>query len=289
MILWFEDDLFDALLLAQIEDRLAARGNGTGAGPVTRVRLRHPPRGDLAAALAAREPVDPDPAAFAALRSPDPRAWTAVPAFARLLEELPDSRTGLSRLERQILEALADGPLTPARSLHGRRCRRGPTLGRRRDGVRPRRATSTRSSPSTPAATSSRPTAPPSSREPPPAHRSTAGSEASTSARGRPDWVWDATAPPPRPARADARPPIASWYAIPRIACVRRRRTSGRPATAATGVISAVRPVVTAAARRSRVAGSRTPARLRLGRGSGRAVPLGAAGPNGAVAGRRRS
>ena len=113
VILWFEDDLFDALLLAQIEDRLAARGNGTGAGPVTRVRLRHPPRGDLAAALAAREPVAPDPAAFAALRSPDPRAWTAVPAFARLLEELPDSRTGLSRLERQILEALADAPLTP--------------------------------------------------------------------------------------------------------------------------------------------------------------------------------
>jgi hypothetical protein len=113
VILWFEDDLFDALLLAQIEDRLAARGNGTAAGPVTRVRLRHPPRGDLAAALAAREPVDPDPGAFAALRSPDPRAWAAVPAFARLLEELPDSRTGLSRLERQILEALADAPLTP--------------------------------------------------------------------------------------------------------------------------------------------------------------------------------
>ena len=113
VVLWFEDDLFDALLLAQIEDRLAGRGNGTGAGPVTRVRLRHPPRGDLAAALAAREPIDPDPADFAALRSPDPRAWTAVPAFARLLEELPDSRSGLSRLERQILDALADGPRTP--------------------------------------------------------------------------------------------------------------------------------------------------------------------------------
>jgi hypothetical protein len=113
VILWFEDDLFDALLLAQIEDRLAARGNGAASGPVTRVRLRHPPRGDLAAALAAREPIEPDPAAFAALRSPDPRAWTTVPALARLLEELPDSRTGLSRLERQILDALADGPRTP--------------------------------------------------------------------------------------------------------------------------------------------------------------------------------
>jgi hypothetical protein len=113
VILWFEDDLFDALLLAQIEDRLAARGSGAANGPVTRVRLRHPPRGDLSAAFAAREPIEPDPAAFAALRSPDPRAWATVPALARLLEELPDSRTGLSRLERQILDALADGPCTP--------------------------------------------------------------------------------------------------------------------------------------------------------------------------------
>ena len=109
VVLWFEDDLFDALLLAQIEDRLAARGNGR----VTRVRLRHPPRGDLAVALAAREPIRPDPAAFAALRSPDPRAWAAVTAFARLLEELPDVSSGLTRLERQILEALAPGPLAP--------------------------------------------------------------------------------------------------------------------------------------------------------------------------------
>ena len=109
VVLWFEDDLFDALLLAQIEDRLAARGNGR----VTRVRLRHPPRGDLAAALAAREPIRPDPAAFAALRSPDPRPWAAVPAFARLREELPDVSSGLTRLERQVLEALAPGPLAP--------------------------------------------------------------------------------------------------------------------------------------------------------------------------------
>jgi hypothetical protein len=109
IVLWFEDDLFDALQLAQIEDRLAGR-----PGPVTRVRVPHPPRGDLRSALAAREPIDPSPAAFAALRSDDPREWLAVPAFARLLEELPDSRTGLSRLERQVLEALEPGSLTPA-------------------------------------------------------------------------------------------------------------------------------------------------------------------------------
>jgi hypothetical protein len=108
IVLWFEDDLFDALQLAQLEDRLAGR-----AGPVSRVHLRHPPRGDLRAALDAREPIDPNAAAFAALRSDDPRAWLTIPAFARLLEELPDAHTGLSRLERQILEALASGPLAP--------------------------------------------------------------------------------------------------------------------------------------------------------------------------------
>jgi hypothetical protein len=108
--LWFEDDLFDWLLLAQIEDRLAGR-----PGPVTRVRLPHPPRGDLRAAFAARRRIEPWPAAFAALRSPDPRAWLDVPEFARLLEELPDVRSGLTRVERQILEALRDGPLPPGR------------------------------------------------------------------------------------------------------------------------------------------------------------------------------
>jgi len=112
VVLWFEDDLFDDLLRAQVEDRLAQRTNG--ATTVTRVRLKHPPRGDLLAALAAREPIEPDPSAFAALRSSDPRAWLGVPGFERLLEELPDVRTGLGRLERQILEALRDGPLTPA-------------------------------------------------------------------------------------------------------------------------------------------------------------------------------
>jgi hypothetical protein len=108
--LWFEDDLYDALLLAQVEDRLAGR-----PGPVTRVHLRHPPRGDLRAAFATRTPVTPSPDAFAALRSPDPRAWLDVPEFERLLEELPDVRSGLTRVERQILEALSDGPLPPGR------------------------------------------------------------------------------------------------------------------------------------------------------------------------------
>jgi hypothetical protein len=107
VVLWFENDLCDALQLAQITDRLA------GHPRVSLVDLPHPPRGDLRAAFEARRPLDPDGAAFAALRSPDPNAWFDVPGFERLLEELPDSRSGLSRLEQEIIDALASGPLTP--------------------------------------------------------------------------------------------------------------------------------------------------------------------------------
>lgn len=106
VVLWFEPDLYDALQLAQIADRLAGR-----PGPVTLVELSHTPHPDLRADFLAREPFTPDPESFAALRSPDPRAWEAVPAFARLCEELPDAGTGLGRLEAQIVAALADGPL----------------------------------------------------------------------------------------------------------------------------------------------------------------------------------
>jgi hypothetical protein len=108
VVLWFEDDLYDVLQLAQIDDRLAGR-----PGPVHRVRLPHQRRGVDLGALP-REPHTPTPDAFAALRSPDPRAWLGVHGFERLLEELPDPATGLGRLEREIVTALRrDGPLTP--------------------------------------------------------------------------------------------------------------------------------------------------------------------------------
>jgi hypothetical protein len=106
VVLWFEDDLYDQLQLAQLCDRLAGR-----PGPVTLVALSHEPVADLRPALAGRRAIAPTGDAFAALRSPDPRAWETVPAFARLLEELPDARSGLSRLEAEILDALADGSL----------------------------------------------------------------------------------------------------------------------------------------------------------------------------------
>lgn len=114
VVLWFEDDLYDALQLAQLGDRLTGR-----RGPVTRVVMPHDRSGGLDDAFAARASWVPDGAAFAALRAPDPRGWAGHPFMDRLLEELPDTRSGLSRLEREILEALADGPLEGA-ELFGR-------------------------------------------------------------------------------------------------------------------------------------------------------------------------
>lgn len=114
VVLWFEDDLYDQLQLAQICDRLAGR-----PGLVSLVALSHEPVADLRPALAERRRIVPEGSAFAALRSPDPRAWESVPAFARLLEELPDAQTGLSRLEAEILDALAERPLD-AHELFGR-------------------------------------------------------------------------------------------------------------------------------------------------------------------------
>lgn len=106
--LWFEDDLYDELQLAQIADRLAGR-----PGRVTLVRLPHSRRADVAAAYAARQAFEPSPAPFAALAGADPRVWAAHGRMTRLREELPNTRTGLSRLEHEILEALAAGPLGP--------------------------------------------------------------------------------------------------------------------------------------------------------------------------------
>ena len=82
-------------------------------GPLTLVSLPHERPESLEQAFSDRRPHRPDPARFAALRSPDPRDWLRFDELVRLAEELPDRRTGLSRLEREIAEALAAGPLHP--------------------------------------------------------------------------------------------------------------------------------------------------------------------------------
>jgi hypothetical protein len=134
IVLWFEDDLYDQLQLLQILDRLAVSAESRRsrpAGPVELVRLARGPRSFLRDRLAAARPLgetDHELARqlWAAFTSPDPlqvqEAWLAgtpglpdvAPALHRLLEEHPATTDGLARSERQILAALADGPLPPA-------------------------------------------------------------------------------------------------------------------------------------------------------------------------------
>ncbi|HEX6391635.1 MAG TPA: DUF1835 domain-containing protein [Solirubrobacteraceae bacterium] len=121
--LWFEDDLYDQLQLIQILDRLQEHN-----GPIAIVRVPHT-RVDLsylyggacviderAIALGAR--------AWAAFREPAPVALhelilagtPSLPPLAaalrRHLEQLPATRDGLARTERQALRAIDEGAVT---------------------------------------------------------------------------------------------------------------------------------------------------------------------------------
>ncbi|WP_445150008.1 hypothetical protein [Baekduia sp. Peel2402] len=135
LILWFEDDLYDQLQLLQILDRLATGDTPTRRsrplGPVQLVKLPRGPRTFLRDRLARAASLrDSDHAfaatAWAAFTAPDPRAVEQIamsagtpnlpdvaPALQRLLEEHPFTTDGLSRTERQLLEAVQ------ARPLHG--------------------------------------------------------------------------------------------------------------------------------------------------------------------------
>ncbi len=138
-MLWFEHDLFDQLNLIWLLNALAGAGT-----PVRRVRLvvigEHPEvmpfhglgqlsPAQLLALFPGRQPLttaalDEARAAFADVCEPDPRALAlraARPchdlpwlpgALRRLVEELPSASGGLSRTERQGLEAIAAGAPT---------------------------------------------------------------------------------------------------------------------------------------------------------------------------------
>jgi hypothetical protein len=125
VVLWFEHDLYDQLQLIQLLDWFAAHPHpklslvceAEYLGTMT------PPR--AAQLFGARRPVSgaqlkAGSAAWGAFGSGDPRSIRLeavpelpflAPALRRLLEELPWTRDGLSRIERQVLEALHDGPL----------------------------------------------------------------------------------------------------------------------------------------------------------------------------------
>jgi DNA-binding transcriptional MerR regulator len=127
VVLWFEPDLYDQLQLVQA---LALAGDAEleliqadeDLGPL-------PPDG-LEALWPKRRPVTAEMRALAAeawdaFRAPEPTAvvellgrdTSALPhlgsALLRLLEELPDAASGLSRTERQLLEPLLEEPKRP--------------------------------------------------------------------------------------------------------------------------------------------------------------------------------
>jgi DNA-binding transcriptional MerR regulator len=126
IVLWFEHDLYDQLQLLQVlawaREGVALIQADDHIGPFH--------ADELEALWPRRVPVTAEMLALAreawgAFRAPDPTALArllerdtaALPhleaAVRRLLEELPDVGTGLSRTERQLLEPLADGPRRP--------------------------------------------------------------------------------------------------------------------------------------------------------------------------------
>ena len=140
VVLWFEHDLYDQLQVLQIlgllrearadAERIEAiqigafegRPDFHGLGELTAAELESlwPSRRPLGA-----EALELGARAWDAVRAPDPRAVEALvatdvpslpfltPALRRLLEQLPAVGSGLSRSERQLLEALAEEPNTP--------------------------------------------------------------------------------------------------------------------------------------------------------------------------------
>jgi DNA-binding transcriptional MerR regulator len=127
VVLWFEPDLYDQLQLLQV---LALAGEAELELIQANEDLGPLPAEGLEALWPDRRPVTDEMRALArdawdAFRAPEPaglaelleRDTSALPhlgsAVRRLLEELPDVRTGLTRTERQLLEPLLDGPKRP--------------------------------------------------------------------------------------------------------------------------------------------------------------------------------
>ena len=132
-MLWFEHDLYDQLQLIQIlaglpdlPTRVELICIGTFPGRPDFAGLGELEPGELASLWPLRAAVTPEHvhlarAAWDAVRGEDPHAVARVAAtpderlpylasaLRRLLEELPGTRDGLGRTERQLLEAVARG------------------------------------------------------------------------------------------------------------------------------------------------------------------------------------
>jgi len=114
LLSWFTDRQMYGISLTMVP-RVACRGRPTPEQTFARF-VRRAPVSDAQLRLgraAWRAFQSPDPAAITALLDGDTSAlpWTAV-ALRRHLQEFPSVLGGLSRTERQVLEALAEGPST---------------------------------------------------------------------------------------------------------------------------------------------------------------------------------
>ena len=136
VVLWFEHDLYDQLQLIQIlaglpdlPTHVELIGVGSFPGRPGFAGLGELEPDELASLWPLRTAVTPehvhlaraawavvcadDPRALArAAATPDERLPYLAPALGRLLEELPGTRDGLGRTERQLLEAVAGGART---------------------------------------------------------------------------------------------------------------------------------------------------------------------------------
>ena len=136
VVLWFEHDLYDQLQLIQILAGLSDRPEhveliciGSFPGRPRFAGLGELEPDELASLWPVRAPVIPehvrlaraawdvvrggDPVELArAAATPDERLPYLAPALRRLLEELPGTRDGLGRTERQLLGAVAAGART---------------------------------------------------------------------------------------------------------------------------------------------------------------------------------
>jgi len=127
VVLWFENDLYDQLQLLQAltlagDSPLELIQADSDLGPLQPEELEAlwPRRRavTLHTRALAREAWEafraPEPADLAALLERDTSALPHLEsALRRLLEELPDIRSGLSRTEQQLLGPLLDGPRRP--------------------------------------------------------------------------------------------------------------------------------------------------------------------------------
>ncbi len=126
IVLWFEHDLYDQLQLIQVLDGLAGLRGPQISLVCEAEYLGSMQPGRAAELFGLRNPLvrrhfQEAQAAWAAFRSETPQAIERVStsslpflsaALRRHFEEFPWTTDGLSRTERQVLEALRDGPLS---------------------------------------------------------------------------------------------------------------------------------------------------------------------------------